>query len=62
MVKVNQMTDGFSDIALGFAMVAGFLLLAGGVRLLFSPQTRSRGALMILAAAVIVMNVMIWTV
>lgn len=56
------MTDGFSDIALGFAMVAGFLLLAGGVRLVCSPQTRSRGALMILAAAVIVMNVMIWTV
>jgi hypothetical protein len=44
------------------AMVAAFLLLAGGVRLAFDRQTRRRGILMIVAAAVIVMNVMIWTV
>ena len=44
------------------AMIAGFLLLAGGVKLVFDRQTRVRGVLMIVAALVIVMNVMIWTV
>ena len=43
-------------------MIAGFLLLAGGVKLVLAPQTRSRGVLMIAAALVLVMNVMIWTV
>jgi len=44
------------------AMVAAFLLLAGGVKLVLTRQTRSRGVLMIVAALVIVTNVMIWTV
>jgi hypothetical protein len=44
------------------AMVAAFLLLAGGVKLVLARQTRTRGVLMIAAALVIVMNVMIWTV
>ena len=44
------------------AMVAAFLLLAGGLKLMLDRQTRSRGALMIVAALVLVMNVMIWTV
>ena len=43
-------------------MVASFLLLAGGAKLAFNRQTRGRGLLMIVAALVIVMNVMIWTV
>ena len=47
---------------MALAMVAGFLLLVGGARLAFNPQTRLRGVLMIVAALVIVMNVMIWTV
>jgi hypothetical protein len=47
---------------MALAMVAAFLLLAGGVKLAFAGQTRRRGILMIVAAAVIVMNVMIWTV
>jgi high-affinity Fe2+/Pb2+ permease len=47
---------------MALAMVCGFLLLVGGVRLAFDRQTRVRGILMILAALVIVMNVMIWTV
>jgi hypothetical protein len=44
------------------AMVAAFLLLAGGVKLVLDRQMRTQGALMIVAALVIVMNVMIWTV
>ena len=43
-------------------MIAGFLLLVGGAKLALDRQTRKQGILMILAAAVIVMNVMIWTV
>ena len=44
------------------AMVAALLLFAGGVKLVLARQTRTRGVLMIVAALVIVMNVMIWTV
>jgi high-affinity Fe2+/Pb2+ permease len=54
--------NDFSDAALAIAMVSGFLLLAGGVKLAFDRQTRGRGVLMMVAALVIVMNVMIWTV
>ena len=43
-------------------MIAGFALLAGGVKLLRERQTRGRGVLMIAAALVLVMNAMIWTV
>ena len=52
----------FSDAALTLAMIAGFLLLAGGVKLAFQRRTRGHGILMIVAALVLVMNVMIWTV
>jgi high-affinity Fe2+/Pb2+ permease len=52
----------FSEAALTIAMIAGFLLLAGGAKLSFDRQTRGRGILMVVAALVIVMNVMIWTV
>jgi high-affinity Fe2+/Pb2+ permease len=44
------------------AMVGAFLLIAGGVKLDLARQTRTRGVLMIVAALVLVMNVMIWTV
>jgi high-affinity Fe2+/Pb2+ permease len=54
--------NDFSSAALAIAMVAAFLLAAGGVRLSLDRQTRGRGILMIVAALVIVMNVMIWTV
>ena len=54
--------DKFSQGALALAMIAGFVLLAVGVKFAFDRQTRGRGVLMILAALVLVMNVMIWTV
>lgn len=47
---------------MALAMVAAFLLVAGGVKLILDRQTRVRGVLMIVAALVLVMNVMIWTV
>ena len=54
--------ENFSQLAMAAAMIAAFLLLAGGVRLALVRATRGRGALMIAAALVLVMNVMIWTV
>ena len=54
--------DNFSQGALALAMIVGFLLFAAGVKLTMARQTRIRGVLMILAALVLVMNVMIWTV
>ena len=55
------MTD-FSSVVMAVGMVSGFLLIAGGAKLMTDRQTRVRGVLMIVAALVIVMNVMIWTV
>lgn len=52
----------FSAAALALAMIAAFLLIAGGARLMRERQARGRGALMIAAALVLIMNVMIWTV
>ena len=52
----------FSSIAIALAMIAAFLLVIGGVKLATDRQTRMRGVLMIVAALVLVMNVMIWTV
>ena len=52
----------FSSVVMAVGMVSAFLLIAGGVKLMSNRQTRTRGILMIVAALVIVMNVMIWTV
>ena len=54
--------ETLASASLALAMIAAFLLAAGGVKLLLARQTRGRGALMLAAAAVLVMNVMIWTV
>jgi hypothetical protein len=54
--------ESFTSAALAITIIAALLLAGGGARLVRSPQTRSRGWLMIVAAAVLVMNVMIWTV
>jgi hypothetical protein len=56
---MNDFTSG--AMALALAMIAAFILAAGGVKLVFSPQDRGRGLLMIAAAAVLVGNVLIWT-
>jgi high-affinity Fe2+/Pb2+ permease len=54
--------ENFSAAALALAMIAALLLVAGGVKLALQRQTRWRGVLMVVAAAVLIMNVMIWTV
>jgi high-affinity Fe2+/Pb2+ permease len=62
LVKSDEEMSNFSSLALTVAMIAAFLLIVGGVKLAMARQTRVRGVLMVVAAAVIVMNVMIWTV
>ena len=52
----------FSSFLMTVAMIAAFMLLIGGIKLVPDRQTRARGVLMIVAALVLVMNVMIWTV
>ena len=54
--------SSFAQGALALAMIAAFLLLTSGVKLVLARQTRSRGVLMIAAALVLFMNVMIWTI
>ena len=46
---------------MALAMIAAFLLVFGGIRLMMRHAERGRGLLMLVAAAVLVMNVLIWT-
>ena len=50
-----------SDWVMALAVIAAFLLIAGGIRLVRARQSRKQGVLMIVAALVILMNVLIWT-
>jgi hypothetical protein len=61
LVKGIAPVDGLKSLALSLAVICAFLLAAGGVRLMLSKPTRSRGALMLVAAAVLMINVLIWT-
>ena len=61
MVKGAKMA-GLSDWVMALAVIAAFLLVLGGIRLVRTRQSRKQGVLMIVAALVILMNVMIWTV
>jgi high-affinity Fe2+/Pb2+ permease len=46
---------------MAIAMLAAFLLIFGGIKLAMRKQDRGRGVLMIVAALVLVGNVLIWT-
>ena len=50
-----------SDWVMALAVIASFVLFLGGIRVVRSGQSRKQGVLMIVAALVILMNVMIWT-
>ena len=57
------MTMGpIASAALAIAMIAAFLLMLGGIRLIRRGQFRQQGWLMIVAALVLVGNVLVWTV
>jgi high-affinity Fe2+/Pb2+ permease len=61
-MKLGTEMESYSSLAMAIGMVAALLLIAGGVKLVLERETRLRGVLMIVAALVLVMNVMIWTV
>ena len=46
---------------MAMGVIAAFALSIGGVRLMLDAQTRSRGTLMLVAAALLMINVLIWT-
>ena len=48
--------------ALGIAMIAAFLLGAGGIRFIIRGEHRQQGRLMLVAAMVLVGNVLVWTI
>lgn len=48
--------------ALALAMIAAMVLIVFGSKLAMSTEDRKRGVLMVVAALVLVGNVLIWTV
>ena len=54
--------EGIAAGAMAVAMIAAFLLVAGGLNLMIRHRERKKGVLMLVAAAVLVANVVIWTV
>ena len=51
-----------ASATLGIAMIAVFLLIAGGIRLIMRGEHKQQGWLMIVAALVLFGNVLVWTV
>ena len=51
-----------AGLAMAVAMLAAFALIFAGVKLSMKPVDRKRGVLMIVAALVLVGNVLVWTV
>ncbi len=50
-----------TSAAMALAVIAAFLLGFGGFRILIGKADRAKGALMIAAGAVILANVLIWS-
>lgn len=61
-MKVIIELSNLTTAALAVAMISAGLLMVGGIKLARTKATRPRGLLMLAAAAVLIMNVMIWTV
>ena len=53
---------GFAAALLSIAVLAAFALVAGAAHLLLRRKERKQGVLMLIAAAVLFCNVLIWTV
>ena len=53
--------ETLTSAAFALAVIASFLLGFAGFRILTGKADRTRGALMVAAAAVILANVLIWT-
>ncbi|HYI47650.1 MAG TPA: hypothetical protein VEX35_04220 [Allosphingosinicella sp.] len=55
-------TSGLGATFLSILMIATFALAAGGIHQLVKRKDRKKGVLMLLAAAVALCNVLVWTV
>ena len=53
--------NGASATFLSILMVGAFLLALGGIHLLVKRKDRKKGVLMLVAAAVAMGNVLVWT-
>jgi hypothetical protein len=54
-------TSGLGATFLSILMIAAFALAAGGIHLLIKRKDRKKGTLMLVAAAVMFANVLVWT-
>lgn len=54
--------ETLTSTAMALAVIAAFFLGFAGFRIVTGRENRARGALMIAAAAVLLANVLIWTV
>ena len=54
--------DWLATLTLSLLMLAAFALTGGGVWLILKQRDRRKGALMIVAAIVMLGNVLVWTV
>ena len=52
---------GPGSVLLSILMIGAFLLVGGGAYLIATARDRRKGALMLVAAAVLVGNVLVWT-
>ena len=53
--------NGLGALLLSVLMLGAFLLVAGAAYLIVTARDRRKGALMLVAAAVLVGNVLVWT-
>ena len=56
------MTSGFASVLLSIAMIAVLLVGAGGMWMIVRGRDFKKGVLMLIAALVLLGNVLIWTV
>jgi len=61
LVKGISALETITSAAMALAVIAAFLLGFGGFRILIGKADRAKGALMIAAGAVILANVLIWS-
>ena len=54
--------EGLGATMMAIGMIAAFLLVLGGIKLVRSKEDRGRGILMLVAAAVLVVNVAVLTI
>jgi hypothetical protein len=52
---------GFAAALLAIVMIAAFVLVIGGLHMIVRQRQPKKGALMLVAAAVLAGNVLIWT-